>query len=259
MSRGAAATSKQSDLGLRAVTGIFGILLVIGCIFYGLATTTGLFLLLTVGGLAEAVRLGRKTPEFPVFLATMMLGIGGAAAVAETRVVGRLVVIPMIVALFVFRAMGRPKVLPVVYPALVVAGFAGAVSLRATAGPGALMTVFACTWAADTGAYLVGCRWGRTPLAPSISPKKTREGSMGGFVLALIVGAIAGSILENMTFGVAAGVLCGTLGQIGDLAESRLKRLADEKDSGRLFPGHGGVLDRFDAFLVNACFCLLFG
>jgi phosphatidate cytidylyltransferase len=251
-------TSERNEFGRRAVTAIVGVLLIIGCVFFGTRTTAGLFLVLGFFGLVEAVRLGRRTPEFPTFLAIMMLAIASAAGIAETRVVGRLVVIPMIVALFVFRAMGRPKILPVMYPILVVAGFSGAVSLRASAGPGALMTVFACTWAADTGAYLVGCRWGKTPLAPSISPKKTREGSLGGLAFALLVGVIAGVILDRTAFGLAAGIIAGSVGQIGDLAESRLKRLADEKDSGRLLPGHGGVLDRFDAFLVNACFSLLF-
>jgi phosphatidate cytidylyltransferase len=223
-----------------------------------LRATAGLFLVLGFGGLIESVWLGRRTPEFPTLLAIMMLVIAAAAGIAEIRVVGRLVVVPLIVAAFVFRAIGRPKVLPVVYPILVVAGFAAAVSIRAVAGPGALMTVFASTWAADTGAYAVGCRWGKTPLAPSISPKKTREGSLGGLALALVAGMIAGAILDRMPFGIVAGVVSGTVGQIGDLAESRLKRLADQKDSGRLLPGHGGVLDRFDAFMVNACFCLLF-
>ena len=111
-----------------------------------------------------------------------------------------------------------------------------------------LLVVFAT----DTSAYLVGRAIGRTPLAPTISPNKTREGAVAG-----LVGAVAASVLANNLLGLdaimweaaALGVMIGVLGQLGDLAESRLKRKAEVKDSGWLIPGHGGILDRLDSIL----------
>lgn len=111
-----------------------------------------------------------------------------------------------------------------------------------------LLVVFAT----DTSAYLVGRVIGRTPLAPSISPNKTREGAAAG-----LIGAVAASVLANSLLGLdaiiwqvaALGVIIGALGQLGDLAESRLKRKAGVKDSGWLIPGHGGILDRLDSIV----------
>ena len=111
-----------------------------------------------------------------------------------------------------------------------------------------LLVVFAT----DTSAYLVGRAIGRTPLAPAISPNKTREGAVAG-----LVGAVAASVIANRILGLdaimweaaALGVIIGVLGQLGDLAESRLKRKAGVKDSGWLIPGHGGILDRLDSIL----------
>ena len=112
--------------------------------------------------------------------------------------------------------------------------------------------VILATWLNDTGAYLVGRSIGRTPLLPRVSPKKTVEGSLGGLVAAAAVGA-AGVALFGLGVspmaGAAIGLALGALGQVGDLAESLLKRQAGVKDSGALIPGHGGVLDRIDALL----------
>jgi phosphatidate cytidylyltransferase len=107
-------------------------------------------------------------------------------------------------------------------------------------------------WAADTGAYFAGKNLGKHKLAPSISPGKTWEGWAGGALLTLIVGAAAGYFLPDIPLGhrlVAAGVVA-VFGPLGDLAESMLKRSAGVKDSGTFLPGHGGLLDRFDAFLL---------
>jgi phosphatidate cytidylyltransferase len=111
------------------------------------------------------------------------------------------------------------------------------------------------TWLNDTGAYFFGTAFGRHKLIPSVSPNKSVEGSIAGILSAVIVGALyAGLVLGplvGLPLGYGAGAVGGALiaiaAQVGDLAESVLKREAGVKDSGRLIPGHGGVLDRFDA------------
>ena len=111
-------------------------------------------------------------------------------------------------------------------------------------------------WAADTGAYFAGTRFGRTRLAPLISPGKTWEGVGGGLLLAAALAAAFGWMLELrgirllLLLGMAALAVAYSI--LGDLVESLLKRQAAVKDSGRMFPGHGGLLDRIDSVLAAA-------
>ena len=110
------------------------------------------------------------------------------------------------------------------------------------------------TFSTDTGAFFVGKAVGKRPLAPTVSPGKTWEGAIGGFlaaVLAAFVAAWALGIEVGVTVIVVLGALMGVVGQAGDLFESKLKRLAAVKESGRLLPGHGGVLDRLDSIVFN--------
>ncbi|TGE26531.1 phosphatidate cytidylyltransferase [Hymenobacter metallicola] len=106
-------------------------------------------------------------------------------------------------------------------------------------------------WCSDIGAYAAGKTFGKHKLAPTISPGKTWEGAIGGFLLTLLMGWALGFWLTDLSLAyrlVAAGTVA-VFGPLGDLAESMLKRSVDIKDSGTIMPGHGGLLDRFDAFL----------
>ncbi|WP_027338727.1 phosphatidate cytidylyltransferase [Halonatronum saccharophilum] len=106
------------------------------------------------------------------------------------------------------------------------------------------------TWANDTGAYFTGMNFGKRPLAPKISPKKTIEGSLGGLAAGLLVTtAIITYLGFDYWHGIILGVLIGVFGQLGDLCESIFKRDAQIKDSGDIIPGHGGILDRIDSLL----------
>jgi len=112
---------------------------------------------------------------------------------------------------------------------------------------------FACIWSSDAGAYFVGKAIGRTKLWPAISPNKTIEGSAGGLLLAVIAAlAFAWSRPEWLGYGQAAaiGVVAAVAGQLGDLVQSAYKRFRGVKDSGSLLPGHGGILDRTDSWLI---------
>lgn len=110
------------------------------------------------------------------------------------------------------------------------------------------------TKSADIGAYLAGNFFGRTELIPRISPKKTKEGTIGGILFSVLVAMILGRYLTTFqTLHLAVlGILLATLGQVGDLAESLIKRDCAVKDSGTYFPGIGGVLDVIDSLLFTA-------
>lgn len=110
-----------------------------------------------------------------------------------------------------------------------------------------------CVWLTDTCAYFVGSTLGKHKLAPQISPGKTVEGAIGGLLGALVTGAAVGAALGVPPMdGLAVGLLAGLFGQAGDLFESALKREIGVKDFGRIMPGHGGVLDRFDSMIFVA-------
>ncbi|MCK4258698.1 MAG: phosphatidate cytidylyltransferase [Halanaerobiales bacterium] len=109
-----------------------------------------------------------------------------------------------------------------------------------------------CTWATDSMAYFIGRSFGKRPLAPKVSPKKTVAGFIGGLLGSLLTGSIFSMVIG---FSIAKAILIaggiGLIGQMGDLFESAMKRDAGIKDSGKLMPGHGGVLDRFDSALFT--------
>ena len=143
-----------------------------------------------------------------------------------------------------------------IFPALYIGLPIGAlVALRARRGPAALFLLMLTIIISDTAQYYTGRLIGRRPLAPMISPKKTIEGAVGGFVFGALALSIAGVWwLPSMPAALRAllGVAVVTLGIAGDLFESMLKRSAGLKDSSNLIPGHGGILDRIDALLFAA-------
>jgi CDP-diglyceride synthetase len=132
----------------------------------------------------------------------------------------------------------------------IMGGFAGLI-LAQRDGIGLLLGVVLCCVGYDIGGYLAGSRFGRRHIAPSISPNKTVEGLLAGMAASVVIGFIlVGSISPWGRFdALALGVVVAVLAPVGDLCESLLKRDLGVKDLGGLLPGHGGVLDRFDAML----------
>ena len=134
-------------------------------------------------------------------------------------------------------------------------------------GPQLILFLVGTTWAGESAALVIGSAVGRHPLAPVISPRKTVEGAVGQFIVSMVAAGVLGAwLLPQWSGGMAilTGAILGVTGQIGDLAESVLKRSFGTKDTGTLMPGHGGVLDRLDGLLFNApalffCASLLWG
>ncbi len=222
-----------------------------------------LFVAVALGlGAYEFGQLGRAAghdvlPALPaVFAACLALsaGFGQGRYASAVLSLGSLA----LVIWYVFHAHSptRTEAWAMTFLASVYVGFLGShrVALRALPD-GLLWLVLAIvtTWVSDTGAFLIGRQWGRRKLAPHLSPKKTWMGCLGGLVtavgfavpLAYWGGAGAGH-------GLAVGLLIGVVCPFGDLVISMVKRQVGVKDTGALFPGHGGMLDRLDTLLVAA-------
>lgn len=116
-----------------------------------------------------------------------------------------------------------------------------------------VLLAFLLTWSSDIGGYFAGRFWGKHKLAPVLSPAKTIEGAVGATILPVLIAFLFFQIIHmdavNTAYVLLLGLIAGILAQCGDLFESGLKRYFGVKDSGRIIPGHGGVLDRFDSFM----------
>lgn len=125
--------------------------------------------------------------------------------------------------------------------------------------PKTLIVLFVLIWSNDTFAYLIGKSFGKTKLLEKISPKKTIEGFLGGLFFASIAGALLSIyyLENNPIIGVSFALIAGTFGTLGDLVESKFKRVANVKDSGKIMPGHGGILDRLDSVIFAAPYIYL--
>jgi len=151
-------------------------------------------------------------------------------------------------------ALGRvsASVFPMLYLGLPIGAL---IAIRAMRGPASLFLLMLTVMVSDTAQYYSGRMFGRRPLAPAISPKKTIEGAVGGFVFGMLFMGVAGHWwLPDVSWPLRSllGAALVALGIAGDLFESMLKRSAGVKDSSALIPGHGGVLDRIDALLFAA-------
>ena len=269
----------------RSLTALVGIPILVGAIWLGAPWLT--VLVVTVG-LATIWELYRMTPAgvgpLPIVLgAAWVLAMLSGAQAASGRdnfliISGGVLAAGSFVALLWFIAFYRGddsvgnKNIPIGLGYLILGpiyvGFllAHALMLREITGSGAeiegtsdfgrswLLFALLVTFAVDTGAYLVGRSVGRRPMAPSISPNKTWEGSLGGFASAVAAALVLGLVFD---LGVPAwqqamiGGVVGVVGQWGDLIESKLKRIADLKDASSIIPGHGGLLDRLDSVLLT--------
>jgi len=244
----------------RVLTAAVGLPLLLAALWAGGTPYLAVIAIVSAVAYAEAARL----LSVPGGVEPLVVGLVGVAGWVLTVGQGRLTATPAFLAayllLLLVRQMLRHPAVSTVETAAVLLGsayvgitFAHFAALRALADGFILsLFVFALTWAFDITAYFVGIAWGRHKLAPALSPGKSWEGAAGGTIAAMAVAA-AGWPAPLASLGVraAAGLLVVVAGQLGDLAESSIKRFGGAKDSGGLLPGHGGLLDRFDSLMFN--------
>lgn len=264
---------KLKNLLVRTASGLVLAVVMFTAVLWSRWSLAALLALLTVGGLLEFYALARKCGSTPQ---TVIGTVGGLALLAVPVLVtedyiglfGLLTLFLLVPTTFVCALWSRSAhpiadlgatMLGVIYVAL---PFACAAIFGHLDNKWPLIGFILIVWANDVFAYLVGLAIGRHPLFPRLSPKKSWEGFIGGVAGAVAVGLVAGHLAGGAyLFWGGLALIAAVTGVAGDLVESMFKREAGVKDSGALIPGHGGVLDRFDAMLLSipfVCAYLLF-
>lgn len=248
----------------RLVTGIIAGAFFIALALIGGAFYTGLLVLLAIIGFTEYARMNGVTPLHPTSLLgyagvlyfTLPWDTWGVDMPSPLTILWMLAFLLLAITVITKNNTTIDGAALMLLGALYVGyGFSAMISVRAMNDHGLFWTFlsFGCIWASDVGAYFVGRAIGKRKLWPSISPNKTIEGALGGVLLSLIVAVIFAFFNPEAITTLKAliiGVLAAVAGQFGDLIQSAYKRVRNIKDTGTLLPGHGGVLDRCDSWLI---------
>ncbi len=259
----------MKELFVRAISGLIYVTLVIAAMFASREWFIGLFFILGIITLYEFLKL--------VHLKSFLTYILFAAAfyflsysIFDFRAVHLLLIITIFVNLFLLKDVlwvnkipmfGKKKYITVLF--YLMSGFVF-LTLIPTAQfsyePMVILGVFIIIWTNDTFAYLVGKNFGRTKLLERISPKKTVEGFLGGIAGALIAAFFIHKYTEiyELWIWLIIAVITSVFGTIGDLVQSKFKRQAGVKDSGKIMPGHGGIYDRLDSVIYASPFIYSF-
>lgn len=252
----------------RSITGVIYVVLLLGSVFLSSDAFDFLFMAFGLACLYEFKRIVRLKGYY-IFAAYLTLWWIFIYLVQEDTVVTILMLLTLTVdlALLMFLFSKRPKKFTDLQKFVIAVFYIGGGFIFLTMIPYKeddfaqflIMGIFILIWVNDTFAYLVGRTLGRTKLYPAVSPKKTIEGSLGGLIFALASAYIMScyeTILSLTEWMILATVIV-IAGSLGDLLESKFKRMAGVKDSGAILPGHGGIWDRLDSLVFAAPFAYL--
>ena len=252
---------------LRTLVGLVFTLVVVGSAFAGLLPFSILFGFFAAKGFQEFVRL--VNPQMRRFQRRTGLGLAIVFyfTSASSMVYGTdwrwILIVPVLWLVFMSIEMIKVSASFILDTSTLLMGFIYTVlpftllvyfsQVNGSFDPRLPFGFFLIVWANDTGAYLVGKFFGKHKLLEAVSPKKTWEGLIGGATSAIVLGYFLFSLMPS-TFPrfdwVIIAIIVAVFANVGDLIESQIKRIKGVKDSGKLLPGHGGVLDRFDGLLI---------
>ena len=277
-------SDKLKNLLVRTISGVVLLLVVVGALLWSKWSAAALFAVVMIGGIVEFYGLCRKKgvePMYSVGVATSIAIFGLAFAVFQqwgtpaTETTARIVLGALLYAMLIvpttfvcelWRMCATPianmatTFMGVIYVALPMAALLFIPQLLVGKWSAwAMLAFISIIWVNDIFAYLVGVTIGKHRLCERISPKKSWEGFFGG-----LIGAVGASVLFGHLFGGnlliwgGLGLVTALAGVAGDLVESLIKREVGVKDSGKMMPGHGGFLDRFDALYLAVPFALFY-
>lgn len=253
----------------RALSGAVYVLLLVGATLYSPYSFLLLFGLLLLFSVGEFCKLVGLKPVFPLLLATLgyiLFNLDNTVKTNEILLLIAALLVSIRSLVFLFEKKNRfldqqaKYVFLIGYLIIPIIIFTKIPFISNSYHPEIIIAILILIWTNDTFAYLVGITMGKTKLFERISPKKTIEGFSGGLVFAMIAGVLLAQfyLQESIIRWIIIALLVTTFGTLGDLIESKFKRLADVKDSGNIMPGHGGFLDRLDSIIFVAPFVYLF-
>ncbi|AWX45410.1 Phosphatidate cytidylyltransferase [Flagellimonas maritima] len=252
----------------RSITGVIYVVLLLGTVFLSSDAFDFLFMVFGLACLYEFKKIVRLRGYY-IFIAYLALWWAFIYLIHDTEVINILMLLTITVdlALLVFLFSNKKKEFTNIQKFIIGVFYIGGGCIFLTMIPYKqddfaqilIMGIFILIWVNDTFAYLVGRTMGRTKLYSAISPKKTVEGSLGGLIFALVAAYFLARYETKLALSewfVLATVIV-IAGGLGDLLESKFKRVAGIKDSGAILPGHGGVWDRLDSLVFAAPFAYL--
>jgi phosphatidate cytidylyltransferase len=266
----------MKELLVRSVSGLVLCTVILACILISPYTCAALLLFIVAVGTYEMSKLLQMNSIVGICMGeAFSLCFYGLAALVALEVIGQrwlLLELPLLMLFFVsalFSAKHDAKhVLTYLFASLTFLSLPSALMLfmyrkdlfGTMAGPWLIVLVFCLLWSNDIFAYLTGKLIGKHKLFPRVSPGKTIEGSLGGLMFTIIAVAIFCHYVEWLPIPAAVGMaaIAVIFGTLGDLSESMLKRQAGVKDSGKMIPGHGGILDRFDSIMFSVPFIFVY-
>lgn len=249
------------ELLTRTLSGVVLVGLVIACVLYSFWSLIALALFIVIVGTYEMSRLQHVDIMWHLVLGELMVVGFFLSYLFYPTLSPLFIMAPFLLALF-SKTCDFKSIASFIFGSMAFLGLPCALMARMhqTFGPEMVLLVFVLLWSNDIFAYLTGMLLGKHKLFPRISPGKTIEGSIGGLVFTMIAMGIFVHYAEWLPIatGIGMAAIAVVFGTLGDLCESMMKRQAGVKDSGKLIPGHGGILDRFDSLMFSIPFVFVF-